>query len=116
MAVVCLWFGRMGMCVQLLLQLPCLPVICRVLRRLVKCAQSMLQLSWSVSENYAEWRHVYIRCVCCSVARGTFTCPCRSHLVSGHYLHESLVYHRHLFAVQVLMRCFQRSAHLDEVR
>ena len=66
-----LWdLRRMGTCVQSMLQLPCLPVVCfMVLRRLVKCAQSMLQLPWYVSENYAEWRNVYIRCVCCS------TCP-----------------------------------------
>ena len=87
----------MVMCVQSMLQLPNLLVVCFwELRRFEKCAQSMLLLPWYVSESYADWRSVYIRCYSCQI------CSRCSHLEILHYCDEPFVYSSHLYAVWVL--------------
>ena len=60
--VVCFWDLRgMVICAHSILQLQYLPVVCLLEpRRFEKCTQSMLQLTWYISRNCAEWRSVYI--------------------------------------------------------
>ena len=81
------------------------------LRRMEKCAQTLLLVLWFDSVYYAEWRSVHIRMLTLPLlARAghtpeVWTLPPRV-----------LVHGSHLFAVRVLMRCSQRSAHPVEVR